>query len=406
MRTGTSRSPLHDLLLHPPLLFVLTPVFDSAVHSEPAMDMTTAPMSDHEVLQTILVMLHRLETRLEEQTHHRRTISPLSWTSESQSSRADTNSTAPTTLRPCSCISASPPTVSKRYSDNVGYQPRHDHSSAAQQPPQQRQSALAYLATIARLRNQFEFDSTSDLGQISPIANHNPVTGQEQDLPVDEDEVRSVSVYPSRPLSRLDMSYYPPSPGDLSELSKLVKESIQIPAFQESVQIPAFRYEDTASSQDSASENPRSTTSHSQSGSVHTADTTNTSLDGAHTSDTAAAGTGGIWFIPRKQSYPTFSKIRATVKRSISLRSMRKHRPADHGMDDDVEWRSRGKGYGGDIGMVVMPVLEEEKGHGFHSVSFVQVVGKGARACVSPFPRAVSWVGRAMVNQQMRMFDH
>lgn len=37
--------------------------------------------------------------------------------------------------------------------------------------------------------------------------------------------------------------------------------------------------------------------------------------------------------------------------------------------------------------------------------AFVQLVEKEAKAGVSPIRKGASWMGRAMINQQMKMFD-
>jgi hypothetical protein len=154
---------------------------------------------------------------------------------------------------------------------------------------------------------------------------------------------------------------------------------------KESDKILASPDEDTPSSLSSVS-NARSTPRNSQSSSLNSSETAKTSIDIS-------------WFLARKRSHPAFSKLRASLKRSISLRETGEESMVGQGDGPGLS-SSEEIVHEGDKGLMSRWTEDEQ-----HSSAIVQLAGRGAKACVAPFPKLASWMGRAMVNQQMRMFD-
>jgi hypothetical protein len=373
-------------------------------------------MADQEVLRTILEMLHRLEAILEERSN-----SALSDTAQSSPRTSgslttrevddDNSITSPRFGSPCSCVGTSidvrAPIMASGGHD---YRRRllHDNGYHLSAPEiverRQQQSALAYLATMAKLRNRFALDSASDLGQDQEVTT-NPVnepwdTANKIQSPAaadgteDDSDWRSVSVYPSRPLSRLDFGTPPPVP-QLPDLD---------PQRQDVIQVPAVIYENTqfspaSTSSDHASSAPRT----SQSGSLHSSGTGQSSIGGESSFGTMS----------KSASYAVFTKIRGSLKRSISLRTKSK---------GSLSGREEGGSEMPTATRAITPeeaiVTVENNGMGAENAFPTQtglgkpwrstvsrLAKKGSWYCVAPFSLSVSWVGRAIVSQQMKMLD-
>ncbi|KAK3367633.1 hypothetical protein B0H63DRAFT_455716 [Podospora didyma] len=170
-----------------------------------------------DILKVILATLQRLETRFNDQDERLSTIE-FSMLSEASGSSSGKARLSRSHSNCCSCA-MSPAALFQ------GFQRESKMSDLPM--------ATAYMASMDKLRSRFDFDEQSEMR-----SDYNCETHSKMDVLRSQDlaeilDAYSVSVYPSRPLSRLDMG----SGDDVPEVPE----------------IPAFRYDEATSPTDSAS---------------------------------------------------------------------------------------------------------------------------------------------------------
>ncbi|KAI2637826.1 hypothetical protein GGS26DRAFT_588195 [Hypomontagnella submonticulosa] len=308
-----------------------------------------------EILNTILSTLQRLETHLE---NHDGRLSSIEC---SMLSAADAYPTTP------------PETMYSPFHTPAGHNLFHPIPKPGihYRNPLQEHPAAAYMASVMKLRSRFEVDSHSEFGILGAEEK-----GQEQTIADTDNDWCSMSIYSSRPLSclRLDVPPVPSLPQD-------IQQTAQEPRFSEypngSTNLLAMRYEDapespasaaSTSPRDSCSENRRSTS----------------------TAPTSIAPDSPS--VESKRSLDRLeSPIRALMNRSVSLRS-----------------KNKGKSSAELSTLGAMPeepsevVTHTEKS----SIRVYQVARRTGKACVMFVPNVVTYIGRWMITQQLKMLDN
>lgn len=297
-----------------------------------------AKMADRELLEAILSTLHGLEMCLHEQ-EGRRNSDDSATASGAGSSLIRHGSVSSTNT--CSC---------------GGYKP-HNPPSWASQP------AMAYMVSLAEVRKPLPFDSASDIATDPHPPCRDLITevGREgnQEVVVDY----SSSMYPSRPLSRLELQSNTHGHSDHRGSGPCPIQCTEPP--------PAVRYEDTPV--DGNFEHLRLDNS------------TRISSFTARSAESSPNGQRSTSRIPSAGTY--FGRPIRRV--STLVRSMHS------------STRSKGKGAGVRLSRETSKPVEGQT----TGATITQVVEKTAGLCLRPFTKLISSVSRAMLNQQLRMLE-
>lgn len=319
-------------------------------------------VANDDILRVILATLHRLETRFNDQDHRLSSIELTLLPGAGVISPAERpEQVCSTTSCGCSCVLPPQPL----FQGLRGVNSEDEHPTAS-----------AYMASMDKLRSRFEFDDHSELdvgsaGGSGPRMNTK--RSQELDGMLD---CYSVSVYPSRPLSRLELDCALRRQGSQPELRVNAVGAVNDP------EVPALRYEDCSLRGDSISAGGSSTPERSLSSkSQRSASTVQTSISTHSTQSQDARG--------------AFRKLGISVRRTFSLHSRGKRSSiAAESPVKEVQAEEVVPTFG--------PLAESpmEK-----SYTFVKVARKSARVFVVPFPWMVSKIARVMLNQQFKMLE-
>ncbi|KAI0385091.1 hypothetical protein F5Y04DRAFT_246815 [Hypomontagnella monticulosa] len=308
-----------------------------------------------EILNTILSTLQRLETRLE--NHDGR----LNGIECSMLSAADASP------------AMSPERAYSPFRTPAGHNLFHPISKPGNyyQNPLEEHPAAAYMASVMKLRSRFEADSRSEFGI--------PGTDERGTIADTDNDWCSMSIYSSRPLSRLrlDVLDVPPVPSIPQDFQQTAQEPRLSEYPNGSTNLLAMRYEDapespasaaSSSPRDSLSENRRSTS------------TAPTSI--APASPSAES----------KRSLERLeSPLRALMNRSTSLRSKNKGRSSAE--------LSRLDAMPEEPSSIVIHV--EISGNRVY-----QNIRRTGKSCVMFVPNIVTHIGRWMMSQQLKMLDN
>lgn len=310
-------------------------------------------MADRELLEAIFSTLHGLEMCLHEQENRR--ISEDSVTpSGGGSSLTRHGSVSSTNTNNCSC---------------GGH--KQEISQMPQSPPSWgSQPAMAYMTSLAEIRKRFHFDSASDILTEPRPPFHDGSTAQRREEDHEGVIDYSSSVYPSRPLSRLDLLVNPhkgPEP----------QESVP-KAMQFSDPPPAIRYEDTPV--DEYFDLHKSTNSARSSSS--TASSAEPSAN-SHQSPSRLSSAGTYFGPPIRRA--------SAIVRSVSSPRRSKGKQTETRLSQETSETADDES----------PVTKKTR----MVTQFSQVVQKTVTLCLCPLKKLVAGVSRAMMNQQLRMLE-
>lgn len=303
------------------------------------------PSSD--VLEAILETLHRLETRFEE-------------------SLSDAGSS------PISRMGS----VSSHRPSMMAQRPRQFPSLYHNELPVEGFQASTYMRSIMEMRKRFEFDSSSELATED---GEDPQKTQETTMNTDvENDAYTMSVYSSRPLSRLELDI-PPVPSFRQE-EAVIQEA-------RACRIHHYR------SSDLLKETPRYEHIPASAGSSSNASYKRSLSDSQHSASTAPTSIiSSIAEIKRKVDRSetisrTYSGCKRSLKRLVS--PQRKE---------------------GDTLVTQAQQPMEDGGHEFgedvhQATTMLAAVQKKTRQFVSAIPKFCSMLSRRLVEQQLKMLE-
>lgn len=317
-----------------------------------------------DVLQDILTTLHRLEMRFDDQNDRLGTV---------ESSIPVTGGSPMTHVGNMPSFRRSPTADGP-----MPYFPRPLYSTEKYDASLRNSSASEYVESVMRMRNRFEFDSRSELAEVPQelMTEHDdaPEEIQEGTSYMDGgNDWYTMSVYSSRPLSRLELDI-PPVPG-ISQ-----QETCTCEIHQRASDMPrqTMSYHDTpttATSMDSPS------FGRSLLESEHSASTAPSTAPSTPTFKQSQENIGSVPGI--------YGNLKQSFKRSMSIRS-RDRAPA--------------------VPKQSLPITEEtaslsEAEASVPGPSLLTMAKRNAKACISILPRSVSFVTRRLVEQQLKMLE-
>lgn len=310
-------------------------------------------MADRELLEAIFSTLHGLEVCLHEQENRR--ISEDSATpSGGGSSLTRHGSVSSTNTNICSC---------------GGHKPEASQMPQSP-PPWSSQPAMAYMTSLAEIRKRFRLDSASDIvtDPRTPFHDVNAAQRREEDHEGVIDY--SSSVYPSRPLSRLDLLVSPP---EVLEGQDPVPNTMQF-----SDPPPAIRYEDTPVDEYFDLHKSTNSARHSSS----TARSAGSSAN-IQQSPSRLSSAGTYFGSPIRRASAIVRSVSSSRRSKGKEREAKLSQETSETADDEA------------------PVTKEPR----IVTQFSQVAQKAVSFCLCPLKMLVAGVSRAMMDQQLRMLE-